>query len=194
MPKEMRWVGDLSRQDAAILEMFAYQNSVLEFGCGGSTLIFAQSGAIKVVSIETDKTWIDLTKERLEVLDETCPVLFVDYDEPWTGLYDVVFVDGIDKHRRDFAIRSWQFLKPNGTMIFHDTRRFADFQNAMWVAQLYYQEVWYIRVNFKNSNMTLIQKRSRKLEYENWNETEGKPKWAYGIPDGVGRTQLWTEN
>ena len=39
--------------------------------------------------------------------------------------------------------------------------------------------------------MTLIYKSEEPLYYENWNETEGKPLWAYGngeIPEGEG---LW---
>ena len=30
MPEKLKWVGDLSREDANILEEFAYQNSVLD--------------------------------------------------------------------------------------------------------------------------------------------------------------------
>tara|TARA_R110000868_G_scaffold19150_5_gene82794 strand:+ start:5624 stop:5863 length:240 start_codon:yes stop_codon:yes gene_type:complete len=75
-------------------------------------------------------------------------------------------------------------------MVFHDTRRFADFQNAAWVAQLFYTEVKTIEVNANDSNLTLIYKR-KPLTYVNWNETEGKPRWAYGgedMPEGEG---LW---
>ena len=189
----LQWVGDLSIEDAYLLQENSYYNRILEFGCGGSTIIFSQ-GESEVTSVETDQGWIDLTKERLSVLGTENQVTFKAYEEDWGDNYDLVFVDGIDQLRLEFAIKAWNLIGPRGgTMVFHDTRRFQDFKNAMWVAQLYFEEVHSIDVNRRESNLTFIYKRSKPLGYENWNETEGKPKWAYGIPDGVERTRLWTQ-
>ncbi len=193
MTKKLKWVGDLSTADVSVLINFANHGDILEFGSGGSTLIFSQMGAKSVVSVETNKDWIALTQERLGTLDSICPVSFKDYNSDWSNIYDIIFVDGIDEHRCDFAITSWKFLKPNGVMLFHDTRLYHNFQHVVWVAQLNYQEVSGIAVNINNSNITSLTKREKPLFYENWNEIENKPKWAYGIPDGVERTRLWTE-
>jgi hypothetical protein len=57
-----KFVGDLSLQDAELLERYVTRaKAVLEFGVGGSTQIIAQSipeGA-KFASIDTDPSWID---------------------------------------------------------------------------------------------------------------------------------------
>ena len=79
-------------------------------------------------------------------------------------------------------------------MIFHDTRRFEYFKEVAWIMQLHFGEISRVEINKDESNMTVICKRIEPLPYENWNETEGKPEWAYGAverPEGEG---LWTLN
>lgn len=187
---DIKFVGDLSLQDADILAMYGRKSSsILEFGCGGSTQIFSQCKPQSLVSVDTSRQWIDVTKKRLQKVVGT-EVHFVLTDN-WLnnippGTYDLIFVDGIDHLRRKFAIDYWDKLKDNGVMIFHDTRRFADFQNAAWVAQLHFNEISQIDVNAKascgnSSNMTVLHKKPLE-NYVNWNHVEGKPLHAYGDP------------
>lgn len=189
----LKFVGDLSIQDALILEQYAACNEVLEFGSGGSTQIFAQR-AESVVSIETDPTWVKRTEDNLALLDNAVPVRFVPYDLfNYQGNFDVIFVDGVPDKRLDFAKHAWSCLKSGGCMIFHDTRRFEYFREAAWIIQLHFDEISRVDINKDESNMTVIGKRIKPLPYENWNETEGKPRWAYGAaerPEGEGLWEL----
>ena len=154
----------------------------------------AQSGAESIISVETDAGWIDLTKQRLNQIDNSTPVEFVAYTTQFDQQFDLILVDGVDHLRREFGIETWKYLRPGGVMLFHDTRRFQDFQNAAWIAQLYFNEITSIDVNAPasngvSSNITVLHKKEHE-PYINWNDVEDKPKWAYGIPDGVDRP-LW---
>lgn len=59
----MKYVGDLSREDASLLERYARgARSVLEFGAGGSTQIIAQAlpeGA-SFLSLDTDARYVSV--------------------------------------------------------------------------------------------------------------------------------------
>lgn len=193
MWKPLQFIGDLSIEDAMILEQYASCNTILEFGVGGSTQIFAQR-AEKVVSVETDPAWVEKTKRNLALLENAVPVEFVMYDQfTYQGSFDIVFVDGVPEKRLEFAEQAWECLKPGGTMIFHDTRRFEYLKEAAWIMQLRCHEIWRMDINKDDSNLTLIHKRSKPLVYVNWNEKEGKPAWAYGIgerPEGEGLWQM----
>lgn len=193
---ELKFIGDLSLQDADVLAQYAStSNSILEFGCGGSTQIFSQI-CDNVISIETDQKWIDVTQERISRIQNAHPVIFKKYFELQKDKkHDLIFVDGIDHLRKQFAIDTWTQLNIGGYMIFHDTRRFQDFQNAAWVAQLYFNEIESILVNCKasdsnSSNMTVIRKKPLE-NYVNWNHSEGKPAWAYGDPTYTGDILSW---
>lgn len=194
------FIGDLSLEDADVLAALitSFSNGrVLEFGAGGSTQIISQCGASLIDCVETDPNWIKLTQQRLQTLANATPVNFMGYTTKLSGMYDVIFVDGVDNLRREFAINTWQNLSPNGVMLFHDTRRFQDFQNAAWIAQLYFNEIKKMDINAKasndrSSNMTLIFKKPHE-QYVNWNESEGKPSWAYGRSDQH-ITPLWRQH
>ena len=198
----MKFIGDLSLEDADILSLYGKRaKRILEFGCGGSTQIFSQCKPDRLVSIETNQEWIEVTKRRVQKLGGTEPE-FRPYDFiPLTEQFDLIFVDGIDLLRRGFALGTWKTLSVGGAMIFHDTRRFQDFQNAAWVAQAYFNEVMTIMVNArarnnKSSNMTMILKKEHE-PYVNWNYTEGKPLEAYGDlseNDEFFPVGLWNEN
>jgi predicted O-methyltransferase YrrM len=198
----IKFIGDLSLQDADVLAKYGRQSkSILEFGVGGSTQILSQCGSESFTSIETDPEWIALTSKRLEQIVEKTPVLFYAYDDVDTVIankqYDLIFVDGIPSLRRDFALRTWKNLKPNGVMIFHDTRRKQDFANAMHLTSNYFNEISIIEVNArasnnKSSNMTVIHK--KELEpYVNWNYAENKPMWAYGGQPNTDDFPLWSQ-
>jgi spermidine synthase len=191
--QNIKFIGDLSLEDADILAGYARNaRSILEFGAGGSTQIFAQFTADHIISVETDQSWITLTETRLKKLDKI--VDFIPYTTQFNQTFDMIFVDGVDHLRRDFAIETWKYLKSNGIMVFHDTRRFQDFQNAAWIAQLYFNEIKRIDVNAPasngaTSNMTILHKKQHE-PYVNWNDEENKPEWAYGRPDGEDH-ELW---
>jgi predicted O-methyltransferase YrrM len=193
----LKWIGDLSLEDADILASYAKQSKqILEFGCGGSTQILAQCQPSVLISVDTDSRWIDITKTRLEKLTNIPQVLFQTYTTSFNQSFDLILVDGVDNLRREFAIETWKYLSVGGVMMFHDTRRFQDFQNAAWVAQLYFNEISKIDVNAqtsngKSSNITIIHKKAHE-PYVNWNHTENKPQWAYGTLDG--EQELWIKN
>ena len=192
-------IGDLSLQDAELLERYVSRaRAVLEFGVGGSTQIIAQSlpeGA-KFATIDTDPSWIAVTKERLAKLRVADRCSFLEYDGWMPGamgvspLFDIIFDDGVDHLRRQFALDSWVLLEPGGFMLFHDTRRFGDFVNVAWVMQSFFEEVEDVycnqRVDGVSSNISVIKKKARE-PYVNWNYSENKPLWMYGgfgaVPD-----------
>lgn len=182
---KIKFIGDLSLEDADVLAGHAQNSkSILEFGVGGSTQVMAQCGADHMRCVDTDQAWIEITAKRLTQLKNATPVMFTTYTTNFAEQYDLILVDGVDHLRREFAINTWQYLKSGGVMLFHDTRRFQDFQNAAWVAQLYFNEISSIDVNARasngcSSNITVLHKKT--LEpYVNWNHTENKPAWAYG--------------
>lgn len=193
----LKWVGDLSLEDADVLSRYAMQSPhILEFGCGGSTQIFSQCGCYKIVSVETNTDWVKQTLTNLQKIDKHSPVEFLPYTTHFNNSFQLIFVDGIDHLRREFAINTWKYLDLGGVMIFHDTRRFQDFQNAAWVSQLYFNEIVKIDVNQpasnnKSSNLTVLHKKQHE-PYVNWNFTEDKPQWAYGSLNYD--KDLWTQN
>ncbi len=194
-----KFIGDLSQADAALIERYAARaRCVLEFGVGGSTQIIAQSirAGTTFDSVDTDAGWIDVTRDRLRKLgvEERCRLLPY---EGWMAAatlasprYDLIFDDGVDHLRRPFALESWALLEPGGFMLFHDTRRFADFVNVAWVAQAYFEEVEDVYVNQRvglvSSNISAVLKKPRE-GYVDWRQVEGKPLWQYGglgpVPD-----------
>lgn len=194
----IKFIGDLSLQDADLLAKLGKQSkNILEFGVGGSTQIFCQCGPDKLISLETDLSWINMTTERLEqlVVDKSMYSI-LEYSElpNITGNFDLVFVDGIDSLRLDFAIKSWAMLKIGGVMVFHDTRRSKDFLNVTNLLKQIFLEVSKIDINVDNSNMTLIHKQPVQ-EYVNWNRTENKKSYTYGaFADKHMHMPLWSQD
>lgn len=196
---DYKFIGDLSLQDADVLACFGKQaKRILEFGVGGSTQIFAQCKPALLYCVETDPEWIGLTRKRLDLLsDKTNPVFFM-YNNlleiTKDQKYDLVFVDGVDNLRRDFAIKTWDALAVGGVMVFHDTRRPQDFQNVAWVAQLFFNEISRIYVNAVasnsvSSNVSVIVKKQHE-PYVNWNYEENKQLSDYSVP-GTTSMKLW---
>jgi predicted O-methyltransferase YrrM len=184
----LKFIGDLSLEDADILVKYGkLSRSILEFGVGGSTQILSQCRPDKLITVDTDSNWIDLTKSRLDQIQDRSECVFYMYNEYPNmiadQMFDMIFVDGITHLRRDFAINTWKNLSVGGVMVFHDTRRPGDFKNAALVAQQYSNEVSLIEVNAAaengmSSNITVIHKKAYQ-PYVNWNFVEGKPGWLY---------------
>lgn len=186
----IKFIGDLSLQDAAILVKYARKSrSLLEFGVGGSTQILAQcTEASRIVSIDTDENWINITKSRLSQCLVKTPVDFYTYNKKNSALsgktFDFVFVDGVDSLRKEFALESWSLLQVGGVILFHDTRREKDFGIVTDLLNKWYNEVSLVEVNAEaesgiSSNITVIHKKEY-VPYVNWNLSEGKDMWAYG--------------
>jgi hypothetical protein len=187
--KDIKFCGDLSLEDADLFMYYGRQSpAILEFGMGGSTQLFAQCMPKLFISLDTSPEWMTTTQARLNQIETKTQPEFYVYEDFFKldtkPKFDLILVDGVDHLRRDFAVAAWPLLNEEGIMIFHDTRRFQDFQNAAWVAHLFHNEVSEIQVNEPasngaSSNITVIYK--KRLEpYVNWNYTENKPQWAYG--------------
>gem|GEM_PF-1263690 len=91
-------------------------DSVLEFGCGGSTVFFSKLvGAI--TSIEHNKKWVSEVKRRV---GGNCRVLLKSETNylDISGKYDIIFIDGI--RRLDCTKKSLSLLKKGGKIIIDD--------------------------------------------------------------------------
>lgn len=183
----IEFIGDLSINDVkAIKELTKGAKNILEFGVGGSTqIILKNNPRANIVSIDTSIEWIEKTKKNIELLNikhnnyKFCAYKDVDF----IGSFDVIFDDGVDDKRLEFALRSWPLLKPGGIMFFHDTRRSQDINNVSEVFKFFFNEIFKIEVNYLDSNITAIYKRMKPLYYENWNIIENKEPWMYGAKE-----------
>lgn len=177
-PGDMRYVGDISRQDAQILATSAgTARRILEFGVGGSTQILAQVAPpdATITTVETSPEWIERTRSNLQRFQIKTHVEFLEF-ESWlsadVGLMDLVFVDGRDDLRAAFAMRAWRFLRVGGVLLIHDTRRRNDANYALEFAKLYYLEIESVFLNVRASNITMITKKMSE-PYVDWNRLDG---------------------
>ncbi len=183
------YIADLSAADAVVLVQCARnQTKILEYGVGGSTLLFAQvmQPGGRLVSLDTELSWIHFTEKKLADLGDrvVASPIFGRIDSP-CGMTqaDFIFVDGHDDHRRSFGLLAWPLLKLGGMIAFHDTRRLRDVQNVNALIEEYFEEVGDVRYNTASSNITLIYKRHVQATYENWNDVEKKEPWMYGLAE-----------
>lgn len=193
-----KFIGDLSREDAELLESYASKShAVLEFGVGGSTQIIAQSipAWASFVSLDTDWEWREKTRRNLRRLGVESRCLMLSY-ENWSLLhrqFDLIFNDGEESLRREFALRSFPMLKIGGSLLFHDTRREADIRNVAAVVEKHFEEIEFVnlneRVQGKSSNISVIRKKDRE-PYVSWNAAEGKFSWEVGY--GPVPEEFWT--
>lgn len=176
------FVGDLSANDAAVLATLARDaSSIIEFGVGGSTQIFAQcapAGA-HILSLDTSVDWLDRTKATLRAMALHDRVMFQSYPGQLDRAYDLAFDDGIIEHRLDFASRVWPHLTIGGKLVFHDTRRPFDYMNAVQIITTHYLEIDIVEANAANSNLTIITKKARG-DYQDWNEVEQRSEVSIG--------------
>ena len=187
----MKFIGDLSSQDAALLERYASSaNSVLEFGVGGSTQIIAQaiSPQASFTSLDTDPKWIEITQGHLSRLGVGARCRMLPY-APWIAnpqpsSFDLIFNDGLNTLRRDFAFLSFPLLAVGGVMLFHDTRRSRDVRCVLDIVETFFEEIENVHLNERiqgaSSNITVLRKKTRE-PYVDWNLAERRPPWAYGL-------------
>jgi predicted O-methyltransferase YrrM len=183
----VKFVGDLSRNDAKVLEAFGRASrSILEFGCGGSTQVLCQAMApgARMVSLETDPMWVDRTRSNLDILGvprgayDLLP--YAGWEAALEGrTFDLIFVDGVEEERDAFARAAFPRLEVGGWILYHDTRRRRDLRNLVELIMEHHTMVGEVRINFDQSNLSGFR---RKLpeRYENWNETEGRTGWKLG--------------
>lgn len=178
------FVGDLSKADAEVLADFATMSKdILEFGCGGSTQILAHFTEGKVISLDTERVWMEKTAAhlaRLKIEPGKCYILpYEGWIEKPDGMYDLVFNDGADSLRRYFGLAVWKHIKPGGWLLLHDQRRRPDWDTTAHIISEYWQEIGNVYYNYEDSNITCIQKRIKPAIYENWQETENvdMAKW-----------------
>lgn len=187
----MKYIGDLSNRDAALLERYASNaNAVLEFGVGGSTQIIAQalSPQASFTSLDTDPKWIEITRGHLSRLgvDDRCQIYPYEswMADPSPVSFDLIFNDGLNTLRRDFALWTFPLLAIGGVMLFHDTRRSRDVRYVLDVVETFFEEVEHVHMNERfqgvSSNITAVRKKTRE-PYVDWNLVESRPAWAYGL-------------
>lgn len=168
------YVGDISKQDAVVLAALASSaTNILEFGSGASTQVLAAYGKCPVLSVETSAVWIKRTRGNLERLGLPA-VQFTSYAD-WagnpTGEYDLIFDDGVDGFRLEFAFAAWKLLKIDGIFAFHDTRRFQDVANVVELLRKHSPEIRSVIVNKDHSNITTFRKKEAEF-YDDWNVSE----------------------
>jgi predicted O-methyltransferase YrrM len=181
----LRYIGDISREDAQLLSRFAAgARRILEFGAGASTQVLAQTApeGAEIVTVETDARWVERTRRNLRLLGVTRELKFLPYRGFWRllqGQFDFILDDGIDRRRADFAQRAWPLLAVGGAMLFHDTRRPADARTALRQVERVFLEVATVELNADGSNITVVRKQAP-LEYVDWNVAERRARWEYG--------------
>lgn len=198
--RDLQWVGGLSLEDADVLALLGSQSaSILEFGVGGSTMIFSQvlsSSQGKLVSLDTSKQWIDEVKKRLSLLSSTCSIEFLSTEEiPLLDVsgckFDLVFIDGLSKRRLEIALKVWPLVKPKGILCFHDTRRQQDVLQMQDMIAQKIAEIDSVRYNISasngiDSNISVIYKREasftmfRHRYIDLQSEEESREMWTFG--------------
>ena len=184
----LRYIGDISREDAALLARIAAgARRILEFGAGASTQVLAQvaQAGAEIVTVETKPAWVERTRENFRRLGISREVRFVPYRGFWRaveGPFDLVFDDGIDRLRAHFAERAWPMLAVGGCMLFHDTRRPRDARVALRQVERVFLEVASVQLNPEGTNLTVVRKQAAQ-KYVDWNVAEGRARWEYGHAD-----------
>lgn len=182
----MRFIGDLSHADAALLEEYARgATRILEFGSGGSTQVFAQAApqGARIVSVDTEQEWIDKTRAHLANIPGASAVEFWVYDG-WREAagaerFDLVFVDGFSPLRGEFAAAAWGYLEVGGHLLVHDTRWPIYARVVLEVVADRFLEVERLEPNERGSNISVVA-RGRREPFEDWHSMEGKELWQYG--------------
>lgn len=183
--------GEISRADINVLIGWARKSPrILEFGSGGSTLLFAQFAppVAHIVSVDTKTEWHAKTQSKLDRLGMPSKrVHFLPYGmwrqplgpRPW---FDFVFVDGQMEMRAEFARAAWPLLAPTGIMAFHDGRWPNVAHMSFELALNSFLEVGRVDVNVDGSNLIAIQKRVEIVAI-NDHEVEGREPWMTGYAD-----------
>jgi predicted O-methyltransferase YrrM len=190
-PESLRYVGDLSREDADLLARLAREaDRILEYGVGASTQIFAQAATprTEILSLDTEDHWIDRTRVLLDELVSGHGVRLRRFqrltvlDDLANGSFDLVFDDGHEDLRLEFGLVSWRLLGTGGKFVLHDTRRRGDMGNVLLLAARFFREIERIDLNPGGSSLSILHKCPRK-PYFDWNKQEDRAAWEMGEED-----------
>lgn len=165
---------DLSRADVVELHRLCSGKDVVEFGAGGSTVLFSKC-CKSVVSYEHDRRWLELTRRRLarEALTNAKLVTLPNWDPPkQLPKADVYFIDGRNTHRAKWANHVLQ-LQVTRVVAVHDSRRSDIMKGYGFLLQCPLM-LHLDRIEFHpgNSNLLVIYPREESVAWENWNVTE----------------------
>lgn len=181
----IQYIGDISKADAEVLHDFAINaTNILEFGVGSSTQILSKYSSGNMTSIDTDRLWIEKTKDNLKVLGIKEP-FFVTYHnwKPQTyhpyPEFDFIFDDGVDNLRKEFGLHMFSYLKIGGFLALHDTRRPHDARNFCEILAHYHNEVDLVQMNVGHSNVSVMRKKVNE-PYDNWQISEKREPWQLG--------------
>ncbi len=201
----VKWVGDLSLQDADIIAYYSKQSTwALEHGSGGSTMIM--SHFCNVISFEHDDKWKHTVRKRLDLISNKKITHVLNEQQFYNHLrnnhyqFDLMFVDGRVIDRRPFIDGYWNQLIDGGYLLIHDTRKIVSkhtFERHIHrtdlipndIINMFPNEIGEVYFNKKDSNgvasnITAIKKEVQPL-YDNWQDKENKPSWAYGSDTNV---------
>ncbi|MDX2082869.1 MAG: hypothetical protein SFV53_02655 [Rickettsiales bacterium] len=103
---------------------------VFEFGCGASTLFFANK-VKKVVGIETNFRWFEIIQSKLFDINKKAEItlmtnglennLYQNFAKDYKEKFDFIIIDSLK--RFECAVNSIKALKPNGAIILDDSQR-----------------------------------------------------------------------
>lgn len=190
-PEPLCYVGDLSRDDADLLARLAREaDSILEYGVGASTQIFAQSATpqTEILSLDTEDYWIDRTRALLDELVPGHGVRLQRFerltilDDLADGSFDLIFDDGHEDLRLEFGLAAWRLLRTGGKLVLHDTRRRGDVGNVLLLSARFFREIERIDLNPNGSSLSILHKCGRK-PYFDWNKQEDRAAWEMGEED-----------
>ena len=105
-------------------------HSIFEFGCGSSTVFFAQNAGL-VTSIETNKKWLEIISQKLQEKNLTANITLMEngidndayqtFPENLNQKFDFIIIDSI---KRFFSAKNAiNALKTDGIIILDDSER-----------------------------------------------------------------------
>lgn len=167
---------DLSRADVCVLYEMCAGKSVVEVGCGGSTVLLAQFAA-SLRSYETDPAWIERTQRRLsrEPAEVQARCLSLSPYAPgqipaMLPTADVYFIDCICEDRAAW-LKTVVERRLAPLVLIHDSRSSAMVLIGpvlIWPLTLSLRSIEY---HVDGSNLLLV-RCDAPCEYVNWNEAE----------------------
>lgn len=174
-PATYQLEADLSRADVRVLYNLCANKDVIEFGCGGSTVLLAQFAA-SVRSYDTDVAWIDRVKCRMEREPEEVRSRLHDIHlcsgEPPTDLEagGVYFIDGYVPDRAKWVAAVIDRCLAD-TFLVHDSRSSAMNDIGPLLSYPRTLALRSLTYHADGSNMLVI-KCGPPCEWSNWNATE----------------------
>lgn len=175
-PEKVVIQGDISRADVRVLVEICSNKNVVEFGVGGSTLILAQCAA-SIVSYDTDISWIERTKHRIDTMEKITVPQFVHMPTVPESIpeCDVLFIDGYGPHRCEWTRH---FLRCK-VMLLHDSLgdtglgpTIDDLLSKIFTIREIVENLDLMKFHYLDSNMVVVYKRETPIRFLNWNTVE----------------------